>query len=142
DVCSADLGLVVWPWVTVCWPVWRVGSVIGHGWPLSWGGVGWFRARFPKTATSTSMCASLRPSLAFEIFGKRALNQPFSFYDGRLPDLILASRPLHYFGDRSGTPSENACSHGWRKASVHGRTCSGFRKGYRIGLSPQRKRNR
>src|SRR5690606_24880989 len=25
---------------------------------------------FPKTATSTSMCASLRPSLAFEIFGK------------------------------------------------------------------------
>src|SRR5690554_319313 len=29
-----------------------------------------FGVGFPKTATSTSMCASLRPSMAFEIFGK------------------------------------------------------------------------
>ena len=29
---------------------------------------------FPKTATSTSMCASLRPSMAYEIFGKPVPN--------------------------------------------------------------------
>ncbi len=33
------------------------------------------------------MCASLRPSLAFEIFGKRAPNQPLDFYEGRLPKI-------------------------------------------------------